>query len=141
VIILDTNVLSEIVRANPDDRVMSWIDGRDPETVYTTTVTVAELLYGVERLPAGRRKMSLAVKIDTLLGTGFEGRVLSFDLAASLRYARLAAHRAGIGRPVQMGDGMIAGIALSQGDCSVATRNTTDFADIGLDLINPWDDA
>jgi len=139
VIIVDTNVVSELTRDRPDGRVISWFDAQPHTTLYLTSITAAELLFGIQGLPDGRRKAVLGSAVGRLLETGFAGRILPFDFAASISYSGLAATRSRMGRPIQIADCMIAAIALSAGDGVVATRNTTDFERIGLDLINPWD--
>jgi predicted nucleic acid-binding protein len=140
-IVLDTNVVSEVVRARPNQRVIEWIDAQVESELFLTAITAAELLFGVERMPIGQRRTAIFSAVAGLLGTDFDGRILPFDALASVDFGRLAAERERAGRPVSMADGMIAAIALSSGDGIVATRNTADFEGVGLELINPWDEV
>jgi predicted nucleic acid-binding protein len=138
VIVLDTNVLSEIIRPEPDERVMSWLDSLDPATVATTAVTAAELLYGVARLPDGRRKAALSEAIRELIAEDLDGRVEPFDATAAAHYASLVNDREIDGSPIGMADAQIAAICRALG-ATLATRNTTDFEGVGIELVNPWD--
>ncbi|CAN5125177.1 type II toxin-antitoxin system VapC family toxin [soil metagenome] len=135
-IILDTNVVSELMKAAPDDRVVDWIDGQ--QGLFITAVTAAELLYGVGRLPVGQRRSRLADAIAEMLETEFADRVLPFDLDASVEYAHLVSIREVSGRPIGMADAMIAAVAVSRGADLLATRNSRDFELMGISLINPW---
>ncbi len=136
-IVLDTNVWSEPLRERPDPRVLEWIAANAASAVLTT-ITIAELRYGVARLPVGRRRAGLEVAVDELVtGTG-EG-ALPFDAPAATEYAALRAHREAAGRPISVEDGMIAGICRASG-AAFATRNTSDFEGVGLILVNPWTD-
>jgi len=137
VIILDTNVISELTRPAPTPGVISWLDSLAADDVATTAVTAAELLYGVARLPTGRRKTELAAAVDGLLIDDFQGRVLAFDEAAARRYADIVTARERIGRPIGAADAQIAAICQTIG-AALATRNTLDFDGTGLELINPW---
>ncbi|TDE96077.1 type II toxin-antitoxin system VapC family toxin [Occultella glacieicola] len=136
-IVLDTNVISEMTRPAPDPEVLRWLDDLEPGEAYLTVVTVAELLDGVERMPTGRRRSELAASVADLVDLDFVGRVLPFDVAASFRYATVLSVRRGLGRPIGMADAIIAGIALEAG-ATLATRNTRDFDGVGLPLVNPW---
>lgn len=135
-IVLDTNVVSEAMRPRPDAAVTSWLNAQAAETLYLSSVTLAELLFGVGALPTGARKNRLAQALDALL-TLFSGRVLPFDQDAARRYAELAVAARAAGRTVPMIDGYIAATAASRG-YAVATRNTKDFEATGVGLINPW---
>lgn len=137
-IVLDTNVLSEIIRAEPDERVMSWLDSLDPATVATTAVTAAELSYGVARLPDGRRKSALSAAIRELLGEELGGRVEPFDADAAEEYASLVSERESAGRPIGMADAQIAAICRKFG-ATLATRNANDFQGVGIEIVNPWE--
>jgi len=137
VIALDTNVISELARQLPDPGVLSWLDSLEVSDVVTTAVTAAELRYGVARLPDGHRKRELTVVIRGLLTEDFHGRVLPFDERASARYADIVTGRERIGRPVGIADAQIAAICLDSG-AILATRNTADFEETGIELINPW---
>ena len=136
-IVLDTNVLSELIRPEPDERVTSWLDSLDPLEVATTAVTAAELLYGVGRLPNGRRKKRLAEEVRGLIEEDLDGRVEAFDAAAAEHYAAIVTERETRGRPISMADGQIAAICRRLG-ATLATRNTSDFQDTGIDLLDPW---
>jgi hypothetical protein len=137
VIVLDTNVLSELARPAPEPRVVTWLDSLAAQDMATTAITAAELLYGVSRLPDGHRKTALAAEIARLLREDFDERVASFDLQAAGYYAELVTARDRLGRPIGVADGQIAAICASRG-ATLATRNTKDFTDTGVDLINPW---
>ncbi|MBO3735378.1 type II toxin-antitoxin system VapC family toxin [Glycomyces niveus] len=137
-IILDTNVLSERFRSNPDAALRRWFDATPRSEVATTSVTVAEMRYGTARLPQGRRRVELEQAVDQLVTEFFGGRVEEFDLAAADEYGRLAAARERAGRPIETEDAMIAAICLSRG-ALLATRNTKDFENTGVTLLNPWD--
>jgi predicted nucleic acid-binding protein len=136
-IVLDTNVLSELMRRRPAGRVVRWVDEQDASALAITAVTVAELLYGVARLADGARKTELAAAVDALVREDFAGRVLSFDVAAAAHYAELVAERERQGRPVSASDGQIAAICRCYG-AALATRNVRDFDGVGLGLVDPW---
>ena len=136
-ITLDTNVVSELLRPAPEQRVVAWLAGLDGAGVYLTTITEAELRLGVAILPEGRRRDELAEMIDRIIREDFAGRILPFDSRAAEAFAAIAASRRAIGRPILHADCQIAAIARFHG-ASVATRNMPDFTDCGIDLINPW---
>lgn len=138
-IILDTNVVSEAMKPEPDAVVRAWLNDQTVETLYLSTVTLAELLFGVAALPVGKRKNMLSSTLEGLVGL-FEGRMLPFDAAAARRYAGLAATARNGGRGFPTPDGYIAAIAASRG-FSVASRDTSPFAAVGLQVINPWEKA
>jgi toxin FitB len=137
VIVLDTNVISELTRQVPEPAVISWLDSLPAEGVGTTAVTAAELLYGVTRMPAGRRKTELAAAVRGLLGDDFRDRVLPFDEHCAWRYADIVCGREALGRPIGVADAQIAAICRTA-EATLATRNTDDFSGTGIDLINPW---
>jgi toxin FitB len=137
VIVLDTNVISELARLVPDPGVLSWLDLLETSEVATTAITAAELRYGVARLPGGRRKRELAVVIRGILTEDFHGRVLPFDERASVRYAEVVTGRQQIARPIGVADAQIAAICRDLG-ATLATRNIPDFEETGIELINPW---
>ncbi|MFI4992482.1 MAG: type II toxin-antitoxin system VapC family toxin [Solirubrobacterales bacterium] len=137
-VLLDTNVLSELVRPEPDEKVVSWLDSLDAATVATTAITAAELLYGVARLPDGRRKQQLSEAIDGLIEEDFDGRIEPFDVTAATHYAALVSDRDTLGRPISVVDAQIAAIARKL-EATLATRNIDDFKDTGIDLIDPWE--
>jgi len=136
-IVLDTNVISELLRPKPDGAVESWLADLPPASVFTTAITEAEILYGVHLLPDGKRKNELLAAIGPIFAEDFAGRVLPFDEDAADAYAKLAVARRQAGRPISQLDAQIAAIAASRG-AAIATRNVSDFADIGVAVINPW---
>jgi toxin FitB len=137
VIVLDTNVLSELIRPEPDERVTSWVDSLDAGEVATTAITVAELLYGVGRLADGRRKKRLEEAIRGLIEEDLDGRVQAFDAVAAERYATIVGEREKSGRPISMADAQIAAICRTAG-ATLATRNTRDFEGTGVEVVDPW---
>ncbi len=134
-IVLDTNVLSEPLKQQPNEHVLAWLTSLEEEAG-VTAISVGELLTGVRALPAGRRRTGLLETIESTL-MAFRGAVLAYDEAAARDYARLQESRRGAGRPLAVEDGMIAAICVARGR-TLATRNTSDFAGLGLDLIDPW---
>jgi predicted nucleic acid-binding protein len=137
VILLDTNILSELIRPEPDKGATEWLDSLDVATVATTAITAAELLYGVARLPSGRRKERLGEAIRGLIEEDFDGRVEAFDATAAIHYADLLSDRKRAGRPISAADAQIAAICRKL-RATLATRNTSDFKDAGIDLLDPW---
>lgn len=137
-IVLDTNVLSELAKLVPDQQVVAWLDTIAPRDLATTAVTAAELWYGVRRMPEGRRKALLAQDVDGLLYEDLGSRIEVFDVAAASRYADIVAQREQQGRPIGIADAQIAAICASR-NATLATRNIKDFDDTGIELINPWD--
>jgi predicted nucleic acid-binding protein len=136
-LILDTDVLSEIMKAVPSPRVMEWWSQQPSGDLFTTTVTVAEILYGIERLPKGRRQDNLRTEAEAVFTHDFGERILPFDEEAARAYPRIAATRRAQGRPISHFDAQISSIAESRG-AALATRNTSDFEGCELRLINPW---
>ena len=139
-IVLDTNVLSELMRPNPEQAVIAWMDRQDPATLFLTAITVAEILYGIARLPEGKRKAGLRELGAAVLNEDFAGRIISFDETAAGCYADVVCERQRSGRPISMADAQIAAICRTLNGVTLATRNSLDFEGIGLDLINPWTD-
>ena len=135
--ILDTNVISELTNPVPDPVVLAWWNRQRLTDMFTTTITEAELRYGLAIMPAGRSRNNLTVEVENFLALEVAGRILSFDRAAARAYAIIYADRRLRGRPTSPSDCQIAAIALVHG-MAVATRNTSDFTDCGVDLINPW---
>lgn len=135
-IVLDTNVVSEAMKPEPDVRVRAWLNEQVAETLYLSSVTLAELLFGIRALPAGHRRNRLGEALDGLLGL-FHGRVLAFDADAARHYAELAVVARAGGRGFPTPDGYIAAIAAAKGFI-VATRDTGPFEAAGLSIINPW---
>lgn len=136
-ILIDTNVLSALMRREPDRAVMAWLDAQPPESIWTTAITVFEIRYGLEILPEGRRRKALEEAFALALGEDFDGRVLAFDQAAADAAALIAARQREAGRPVEIRDVQIAGIAASR-KAALATGNTRHFQDTGITLIDPW---
>jgi predicted nucleic acid-binding protein len=139
-IVLDTNVISELMNPRGETRITAWTDGQQAGDVYLTAVTAAELRYGVARLPDGRRKTDLADRIQRTLEEEFTGRILSFDDDAAAHYADIVTQREQRGLPISMADAQIAAICRHH-SAGLATRNTKDFAYTGIDLIEPWSTA
>lgn len=137
-IVLDTDVISELVRPQPDRRVLGWLDRYPWVEVYLTAVTAAELRYGVARLPDGRRKSELAERVRRLTKEHFARRVLPFDDEAASHYAQVVASRETRGRPIGTADAQTAAICLRHG-AALATRNTKDFTHIDVGIVNPWE--
>lgn len=135
-IVLDTNVVSEAMKPEPDAAVRAWLNDQTAETLYRSSVTLAELLFGIAALPTGKRKNMLTRALDGLLGL-FEGRVLPFDVDAARHYAELAATARKGGRDFPTPDGYIAAIAASRG-FMVASRDTSPYETGGLQVVNPW---
>ncbi|MCW5569748.1 MAG: type II toxin-antitoxin system VapC family toxin [Steroidobacteraceae bacterium] len=136
-ILLDTNVISEPLRAAPAPTVVAWLDAQPLETLFLSVVTVAELRFGVARLPAGRRRNSLIEQLESQVLPAFTGRILTFDLPATQRYAEAMAKAQAAGLVVGVADGFIAAIAAANG-MAVATRDTAPFAAMDVAVINPW---
>jgi toxin FitB len=139
-IVLDTNIVSELLRPAPASSVEAWLAARDGATVYFTAVGEAELRLGVAILPAGRRRTALAQAIDEMLEEDFRYRILPFDRAAARAYAAIAADRRAAGRPISQFDCQIAAIARAH-EAAVATRNTGDYEGCGIEVIDPWRQA
>ena len=137
VVLLDTNVVSELVRKSPDPAVEAWAAGHPLEDLFFSAVGEAELRYGAAILPTGRRRETLVSDIERMLHDAFEGRVLPFDSDAARAYADIAAMRRSAGRPVAPADCQIAAIARSR-VMAIATRNVRDFEDINIEIVDPW---
>ena len=136
-ILLDTNVISEPQRREPNARVLDWIDAQALETLYLSAITVAELRAGIALMPAGKRRDSLHGNLEKRLLPMFANRVLSFDMACTKAYAELLAKCRAAGLAVETADAFIAAVALANG-FAVATRNTSPFEAAGVNAINPW---
>ena len=137
-IVLDTNVLSALMRDTPDPAVVQRLDDQPAESVWTTSITVFEIRTGIDLLENGRRREQLDETFAQLLAEDLNGRVQSFDLTAALAAGSIAASRQRVGRAVEIRDVQIAGIATSR-HAIVATRNTRHFTGTGVGLVNPWD--
>ena len=136
-IILDTNVISELLRPAPEPGVEQWLSAQDGLNVYLTSISEAELRYGLAVLGNGKRCAALVDAVDRILREDLAGRILPFDSDAAQSYATIAAARSAAGRPIAQAEFQIASIAHTRG-ATVATRNTPDFEGCGVDLINPW---
>lgn len=136
-IIVDTNVVSEVMRPQPSPAVLEWLNTQDSNLLFITTITLAEIGYGLRVLPDGLRRKQLQARFERFIAQAFEERVLDFTAPAAHAYAEIMAHRKEIGRTMSLPDGQIAGIALAH-RFGVATRNTKDFEDCGIELINPF---
>jgi predicted nucleic acid-binding protein len=137
-IVLDTNVVSELMRAEPAPAVLAWLTKSSGPALYTTAVTVAEIRFGIGRLPEGQRRKTLRQAANEIFAA-FPRQVLPFDLAAADAYADIAAVRAKRGHPIDGFDAQIAAICRSQA-AILATRNIKDFVDTGIDFVDPWQD-
>ncbi len=136
-IILDTNVVSELMRPNPAESVVEWVSRQDTSNLYLSTITEAELRYGVEIMPAGRRRDGLHAAMEAMFREDFTGRILPFDRSSAQSYAMIAAEKRSAGHPINHGDCQIAAIARSMG-ASVGTRDVSDFTGCDIEVVNPW---
>jgi predicted nucleic acid-binding protein len=136
-ILLDTNVISEVLRPVPEPSVLDWLANQPRASLFTTTVTRGEILYGIRLLSDGKRRRGLWDAAKNIFDDDFAGQVLSFDSDAADMYAEIAASRRAAGEPISQFDAMIIAMARSRG-ASLATRNVKDFEDCGVDVINPW---
>jgi predicted nucleic acid-binding protein len=136
-ILLDTNVVSALMRPEPETLVVKWLDGQPRASIWITSITVMEIRYGLEIMPKGRRRDTMLQLIEKLLVEKIEGRVAPFDAAAAQQAGDLMAARKAKGRMGESRDTMIAGIVLATG-APLATRNTAHFADLSVPVINPW---
>jgi predicted nucleic acid-binding protein len=137
VIVLDTNVLSELIRPRPDPGVVDWLRGQARSRLFTTAISRGEMLLGVLALPDGQRKRRLQQEVLGIFAADMAGRVLPYDGDAADAHAEFAAMRRAQGRPIGQSDAMIAGIVRSRG-AMLATRNVRDFEGWGLTLVDPW---
>jgi predicted nucleic acid-binding protein len=136
-IVLDTNVLSEIMKPKPAPKVIGWMAGQAAADLYTTSITQAEILHGVMLLAPGRRRSALEAAATSMFEEDFAGRILGFGSDAAATYARIASDRRRAGRPISHFDAQIAAIARFTG-AAIATRNTADFDDCGVTVMDPW---
>lgn len=135
-IVLDTNVISELMKPAPSTVVRAWVSSQSSTSLFTTAVNVAEILYGIERLPQGRRKRQLRELVGDVF-SAFDDKVLAFDHEAARAYASLVDRRSRLGRPVDGFDAQIAAICAVHG-ATLATRNLKDFVDTGIPAVDPW---
>ena len=136
-ILLDTNVISALMRPTPEVPVLRWLDNQPRSSIWSTSITLMELRYGLQIMPAGRRRDAMFQALETLLVEKIEGRIAPFDSAAAQHAGDLMALRKPRGRPGDYRDTMIAGIALST-RATLATGNTAHFADLSVPVVNPW---
>lgn len=136
-IVLDTNVISELMRARPDARVLDWLAAQPIAGLFTTTLTQAEIFYGLALLPEGRRRDDLITAASPIFEHELAGRILGFDSHAAMAYPEIAARRRRAGQPITQIDGQIAAIVASRG-ARLATRNVRDFVDCGIVVVDPW---
>ncbi len=137
-ILLDTNVLSELMRAEPAPRVVDWIAAQPAQGLFTTSITQAEILHGVMLLPPGKQRDAFEAAAQAMFADEFAGRILAFGADAALPYAYIAVDRRHAGRPISHFDAQIAAIARCSG-AAIATRNVADFEGCGVEVVNPWD--
>ncbi|MCH7667169.1 MAG: type II toxin-antitoxin system VapC family toxin [Acidobacteria bacterium] len=137
-ILLDTNVISTIMAPSPTSQVTEWLNRQESSLLYLSTITLAEIGYGLWVLPDGKKRRDLENRFDAYLEVAFESRILDFDRKAAKEYAEVMGHRRKIGKPLGVADGQIASIARAH-RFAVATRNVRDFEDCGLELLNPFE--
>jgi predicted nucleic acid-binding protein len=137
-ILLDTNVISELVKVEPNSAVAAYLDGVAPETVFTAAVCEAEIWYGLAIMPAGRKRDNLIAKMTNFFDAAFQGQVLPFDRACASLYGEIRHSREAAGRPVSVEDAMIAATAEAYGVQAIVTRNVKDFVGRGVAVIDPW---
>jgi toxin FitB len=137
VIVVDTNVISELMRGEPHPSVLAWVAAQPRALLYTTRINEAEILYGIGALPAGRRRMALAAAAEAMFAEDFAGRILPFEAPAAACYPAVVLARRQAGNPIEKFDALIAATALAAG-ASVATRDIGGFAGCGLTIIDPW---
>jgi len=138
-IIVDTNIVTEVMKDSPTHAVVSWLNDQETSTLFLTSITIGEVRYGLRIMPQGRRRLRLEQGFERILAEAFAGRVLPFDEEAARHYGDVMGRRKEIGRPVGVLDGQIASIARANG-CAVATRNVKHFVECGIEIINPFDD-
>ena len=136
--ILDTNVLSELLRPKRDERVVAWVDAQPLAELFLTAITEAELRYGIAAMPNGKKKNALEADVHAILQQEFAGRILPFDSNAAIEYAAIVSQRRTLGQPISQFDAHIAAIARANRAQAIVTRNVDDFASIGVEIVNPW---
>lgn len=137
-ILLDTNVLSELMKPAPAARVVRWVAAQSATSLFVSSITQAEILHGIALMPAGRRRNAVAAAADGMFASDFEGRILPFGSDAAHAYAQIAADRRRAGRPISHFDAQIAAVARCAG-AVIATRNVADFERCGVKIIDPWE--
>ncbi|MBY0377985.1 MAG: type II toxin-antitoxin system VapC family toxin [Gammaproteobacteria bacterium] len=136
-ILLDTNLISELMKTQPNVQVVTWINQQDSDTLFISSITIAEITYGLQILAAGQRQKLLETRFEQFISQAFYERVVSFTASSARIYGEIMGYRKTLGRPLSILEGQIAAIALTH-NMSVATRNTKDFTECGLTLINPF---
>lgn len=136
-VILDTNIVAEMMKASPAPEVVSWLNGQESSALFLTTITLGEIEYGLRVMPQGRRRLQLEQGFERILAEAFAGRIFAFDEEAARRYGEVMGRRKELGRPLSVLDGQIVSIARAKG-CAVATRNVRDFTECGVEVINPF---
>lgn len=136
-IVLDTNVLSEIMKPAPDTRVLEWVESVPTRQTAITAITVAEILYGIGRMPDGARQRKLMLAAEAIFDEDFRDRILVFDAGAAVEYAAVVVEREAAGRPISMADAQIAAVCRVH-ESPLATRNEPDFEGTGVRIVNPW---
>lgn len=139
-ILLDTNVISELIRPAPEAAVLRFLRARSPEELFTSAVCEAEIRYGLARMPGGHRRDDLTARIVAYLTQAFSDRIMPFDSACAACYGEIRAGREAAGRPITIEDAMIAATVRAR-DATLATRNSADFEGIGIEVVNPWTTA
>ena len=138
-ILIDTNIISEMMKPAPNANVLDWIDQQEVAKLFISTITLAEISYGLNVLPTGKRRESLEFAFNKAILEAFTGRILSFEESAAYHYGKIMGHRKKLGKPLGVPDGQIAAIALVN-NAVLATRNTRDFLRCGIKLINPFEE-
>jgi toxin FitB len=138
VIIVDTNVVTEVMKASPAAAVVSWLNARDSSALFLTAITVGEIRYGLRTMPRGLRRQRLEEGFERVITEAFTGRVLAFGEEAASHYGEVMGRRKELGRPLSVPEGQIAAIARVHG-FAVATRNVRDFLDCGIEIVNPFE--
>jgi predicted nucleic acid-binding protein len=136
-IILDTNVLSELMRPTPSARLVAWVAKQSATELFTTSITEGEIFYGIELLPKGKRRQGLLAAAEAVFAEDLAGRIFGFESEAARVFSKIAAHRRALGRPISHADAQIAAISQVRG-AKLATRNVADFQDCGLEVVDPW---
>jgi hypothetical protein len=136
-ILLDTNIVSEVMKTRPAEAVVAWLNGQDSEKLYVSSVTIGEITYGLRILPDGKRRAGLRERFERFVALAFEQRVLAYDESAARIYGDLMGDRKELGLPMSVPDGQIAAIARLN-HLAVATRNVVDFENCGIDVVNPF---
>lgn len=137
-IVLDTNIVSETMRPRPAHEVMGWLDRQMASELFATSISIGEIFFGLECLDEGSRKLDLQARFQQFLERGFDGRILDYSAKCARQYGQVMARRRSTGRPLAAPDGQIAAICLTHG-ASIATRNTRDFEQCGISVINPFE--